>query len=312
MTLDGLRVVFMGTPDFAVPTLEAIYGLGCEVVGVVSQPDRPKGRGRQVHPTPVAACALRRGSPVFQWARLNDESYQTLRGLAADVTVVVAYGKILPQRYLRLPPHGCLNVHASVLPELRGAAPIQWAVMRGHTETGVTVMYMDAGMDTGDVALIRRTPIGADETAGALHDRLCLLGAEALGESLVRLADGSLPRTPQEHESATYAPRLTKAQGRVRWNESATAVHNLIRGVAPWPGAFIERQGGPLKLHRARLSQGEGLPGCVIAHDPDGPRIACGRSAITLTRLQRPGKRPVDGGDYLRGGGLAVGEMVAQ
>lgn len=312
MTLGGLRVVFMGTPDFAVPTLEAIYGLGCQVVGVVSQPDRPKGRGRQTHPTPIAACALRHGSPIFQWPRLNDESYRTLSGLAADVTVVVAYGKILPRRYLVLPPHGCLNVHASVLPQLRGAAPIQWAVIRGHTETGVTVMHMDEGMDTGDVALIERTPIGADETAGAVHDRLCHVGAEALAEALVRLADGSLPRAPQDHGSATYAPRLTKALGRVRWDQSATAVHNLIRGVAPWPGAFVERQRGPLKLHRARLSQGEGPSGRVIAHDPDGPRIACGRGAITLTRLQRPGKRAVEGADYLRGGGLAVGEVLGQ
>jgi len=309
-SLSSLRVVFMGTPDFAVPTLEAIYALGCQVVGVVSQPDRPKGRGRRLQHTPVAACARRHGTPLFQWPRLNNESYRTLTDLAPDVAVVVAYGKILPARYLNLPAHGCLNVHASILPSLRGAAPIQWSVINGDSETGVAVMYMDEGMDTGDVALMHRTPIGPDETAGELHDRLCLLGAETLGEALQHLVAGTLPRTSQRHDLATYAPRLTKTLGAIDWGHDAQTIHNLIRGVSPWPGAYIKRADGPLKIHRSRIADGEGLPGTVLQHDVDGPRVACGRGALTLTRLQRPGKRPVDGDDFLRGGGLTVGMVL--
>ncbi len=308
--LSSLRVVFMGTPDFAVPTLETLYALGCQVVGVVSQPDRPKGRGRKLQHTPVAACARRHRTPLFQWARLNNESYQTLSELAPDVAVVVAYGKILPARYLSLPTHGCLNVHASILPALRGAAPIQWAVINGHTETGVAVMYMDEGMDTGDVALMRRTPIGPDETAGDLHDRLSILGAEVLNDAVRRMVADTLPRTTQAHEEATYAPRLTKSLGEIDWGRDAQTIHNLVRGVSPWPGAYISRPDGPLKVHAARVATGEGTPGTVLGHDPDGPRIACGEGALTLTRLQRPGKRPVDGDDFLRGGGLALGESV--
>ena len=171
-------------------------------------------------------------------------------------------------------------------------------------------MYMDEGMDTGDVALMRRTPIGPDETAGELHDRLCVLGAEALGDAIRQLVAGSLPRTIQLHEEATYAPRLTKSLGEIDWCKDAQSIHNLVRGVSPWPGAYIARSEGPLKVHAARVAEGEGTPGTVLGHDPDGPRVACGEGALTLTRLQRPGKRPVDGGDFLRGGGLAVGDCL--
>lgn len=310
MTPADLRVVFMGTPDFAVPGLEALAKAGCRVVGVVSQPDRPKGRGRKVQRTPVAACADRHGLPVFQWSRLNDTSYATLRDLAPDLCVVVAYGKILPRRYLELPPHGCLNVHASLLPALRGAAPIQWAVIRGHQQTGISIMRMDAGMDTGDVALRVPTTISRDETAGELHDRLAPLGAQALGRALDALCAGTLSFTPQDHAAATLAPMLTKADGRLDWSWPAQQVHDRVRGTSPWPGAFVERAEGPLKIHRTRLAEGGGPPGSVIAHDADGPRVACGDGAVTLLSLQRPGRTAMGGADFLRGTPLPIGDPI--
>ncbi len=310
MTPADLRVVFMGTPDFAVPVLETVLARGCQVVAVVSQPDRPKGRGQRVLRTPVAACADRHGLAVHQWARLSNDSYAILRGLRPDLCVVVAYGKILPQRYLDLPPHGCLNVHASLLPALRGAAPIQWAVIRGHGETGVSIMRMDAGMDTGDVALTVRTPIGPDETAGQLHDRLAPLGAAALGGALDQLCGGTLRFTPQDHAAATEAPRLSKEDGRIDWTWSAHAVHDRVRGTSPWPGAFVARPEGPLKIHGTRRALGGGTPGTVIAHDPDGPRVACGDGAVTLTGLQRPGRNAVSGADFLRGTDLTIGSRL--
>ncbi|MCA9541547.1 MAG: methionyl-tRNA formyltransferase [Myxococcales bacterium] len=300
----------MGTPDFAVPALEALFAFGCNVVGVVSQPDRPKGRGRKVERTPVAACADRHGVPVFQWPRLRDVSYETLRDLSPDLMVVAAYGKILPQRYLDLPKYGCLNVHASLLPALRGAAPIQWAVLRGLPETGVTIMRMAAGMDTGPVAATLRTPIGPDETAGELHDRLAPIGAAALTEALAMLCAGTLRFTPQDHAAATLAPMLRKEDGRIDWARPAKAVHDRVRGAAPWPGAYIERAEGPLKVHATRLADGQGEPGTVIAHDKDGPRVACGEGAVTLLRVQRPGRNAITGAEFLRGTAPAIGSQI--
>lgn len=306
MRVEDLRVVFMGTPDFAVPTLERLYALGCRVVGVVSQPDRGKGRGRKVQRTPVAACGDAHGTPVFQWPRLNNESFATLSALEPDLCVVVAYGKILPQRYLDLPAHGCFNVHASLLPKLRGAAPIQWAVIRGHARAGVAVMRMDAGMDTGDVALMRGTDVGPDETAGELHDRLSVMGAHALGEAVEALCHGALTFTAQDHAGATMAPRLSKADGRIDWSWPAQRIHDRVRGTSPWPGAFS----GELKIHATRLAEGAGTPGAVLALDDDGPRVAGGEGAVVLTRVQRPGRKAVSGADFLRGTPLAVGATL--
>lgn len=303
MRPEDLRVVFMGTPDFAVPTLERLFALGCRVVGVVSQPDRGRGRGRKVQRTPVAACADAHGAPVFQWQRLGNESFEALTALRPDLCVVVAYGKILPKRYLEMAPHGCLNVHASLLPALRGAAPIQWAVIGGHTRGGVAVMRMDEGMDTGDVALVRETEIGPDETAGELHDRLSILGAHALGEAVERLCQGELTFSEQDHSGATMAPRLTKEDGRIDWTWPAQRVHDRVRGTSPWPGAFS----GELKVHATRIADGAGPPGTVLALDPDGPRVACGVGAVILTRLQRPGRKAVSGADYLRGHPIEIG-----
>ncbi|MFN3201006.1 MAG: methionyl-tRNA formyltransferase [Bradymonadia bacterium] len=309
MKLNELRVLFMGTPGFAVPTLEALFAAGAQVVGVVSQPDRPKGRGMKLQRTPVAACADAHGAPVFQWPRLNNESFAALSALKPDLAVVVAYGKILPRRYLELPTHGCLNVHASILPKWRGAAPIQWSVMAGDAETGISVMQMDVGMDTGDVARIATTPIGPDETAGDVHDRLMVMGADLLVESVKALCEGTLTFTEQDHGQATMAPMLSKSDGRIDFNWPAQKVHDRIRGASPWPGAFIETKEGPLKLHASALAEGQAgaAPGTILAHDPEGPRVACGDGAITLLRLQRPGRKAVAGADFLRGRPLPVG-----
>ena len=309
MTPSELRVVFMGTPAYAVPTLEAMF-TQCQVVGVVSQPARPKGRGRAVQQTPVGACAEAHEAPLFQWPRLNNDSYATLKALAPDVCVVVAYGKILPQRYLDLPRFGCINGHASLLPALRGAAPIQWAIIRGHTESGVSIMQMDAGMDTGPVGLMERLPIGPQQTAGGLHDSLSALTATLMRTAIERLCAGQLTFTDQDHAHATTAPMLRKSDGQIDWTWSAQRVHDRVRGTAPWPGAYVPQPGGPLKIHSTQIADGDGVPGTVIAHDKQGPRIACGEGAITLTRLQRPGKRAMDGADFLRGASLPVGARL--
>jgi methionyl-tRNA formyltransferase len=297
-----LSVVFMGTPDFAVPTLDAVLEAGFPVRAVVSQPARPAGRGRKVKQTPVGARAEAEGIPLFQWPRLNNHSYATLSEFAPDVCVVVAYGKILPRRYLELPRFGCLNVHASVLPKYRGAAPIQWAVIRGEATSGVSIMRLDEGMDTGDVARVVQTPIGPDETAGELHDRLAPMGAQALVEVLSGLCDGTTVFTPQDHTRATEAPRLSKDDGRIDWSRPAAELHDRVRGTHPWPGAWFEWAGEPFKVHRTRRADGGGSPGEVLGHEPDGPRIACGDGALVLTRVQRPGRGPVAGADFLRGG----------
>ena len=312
MKTDGLRVLFMGTPDFAVPTLKAIIDIGCTVVGVVSQPDRPRGRGRQLQPTPVAQCAREHELTLYQWERLNQESFETLSALQPDVSVVIAYGKILPQRYLDLPKHGCFNVHASLLPALRGAAPIQWSVIRGHAQAGVTIMRMDAGMDTGDIGLQVAVDIDPMETSGALHDRLAPIGAQAMADALRRLCDGSLTFTPQDHEHATMAPRLAKRDGLIDWSRSAQKIHDHVRGMSPWPGAYVAHAKGPIKILGTRIHQNHGQPGIIIDINPDGPVIGCGEMSVVITRIQRPGRRPVSGADFVRGTDLKVGHALGE
>ncbi|MCB9546270.1 MAG: methionyl-tRNA formyltransferase [Myxococcales bacterium] len=300
----------MGTPDYAVPTLRALLDRGVPVVGVVSQPARPKGRGNRVEQTPVGALAEARGLPLFQWPRLSNESYATLQGLAPDLIVVVAYGRILPQRYLDLPPLGCLNGHGSLLPALRGAAPIQWAVIRGLPETGVSIMQMEAGMDTGPVGLMRRTPIGPEETTADLFARLAEVSAAAMVEAVEALCAGALAFTVQDHAQATLAPMLTKEDGRLDWRWPAQKLHDRVRGTWPWPGAFFERDGEPWKVHATRLAEGAGAPGTILAHAPDGPVVACGEGAVVLTRLQRPGRKALDGNVFLLGDPLPPGEVL--
>lgn len=307
------KVLFMGTPDFAVPSLRALVEAGAEVVGVVSQPDRPKGRGKKLMRTPVAAAADELGLKVYQWARLNQDSYDTLSALRPDLSVVIAYGKILPRRYLALPRWGCVNLHGSLLPAYRGAAPIQWSVIEGEQETGVSVMRLDEGMDTGPVALMKSTEIGPTETSGQLYERLSSLAAEALTEALTQWRSPTgLTFIEQEHARASHAPMLKKEDGRLDWSREASALGSLIRGVSPWPGAHVLLSEGPLKIHEVEVLDEGGVsalsdealsaePGAVISLEGAGPVVRCAQGALRLLRVQRPNRGAVSGADFVRG-----------
>jgi len=305
-----IRTVFMGTPEFALPTLEGLLAAGLPVIGVYTQPDRPSGRGKQLTPPPVKQLAGSQGLPVFQPLKLRlPEVVAQLQELAPDLIVVVAYGQILPKSVLDIPRYGCINVHASLLPRWRGAAPINHAIMAGESETGVTTMYMDVGLDTGDMLIKRATPIGPLETAGDLHDRLAQLGREAMAETLTRLCAGTLVREPQDDALSCYAPMLKKEHGCLDWARPAMELHNLVRGLDPWPGAYTCFAGEPLKLARTRPSDAghAGAPGTVLGVDADGLRIACGQGVLSVGELQLPGRKRLSAADFLRGCPLPPG-----
>ncbi len=290
-----MRVVFMGTPEFSVPVLEAL-ARAHEVVCVYSQPPRPAGRGKKDRPSPVQAKAEELGLPVRHPISLKGaEAQAEFAALGADVAVVVAYGLILPQAVLDAPRHGCLNIHASLLPRWRGAAPIHRAIMAGDAETGICIMQMEAGLDTGPVLLREATPIGAAETTGALHDRLSSMGARLILQTLDRLADFS-PQ-PQPDAGVTYASKIDKAEARIDWSRPAVEVDRLIRGLSPHPGAWCEVAGERVKLLASRLAEGQGAPGEVLG----GLCIACGSGAVEVTLAQREGKRAMAPEDFLRG-----------
>ena len=291
-----MRIVFMGTPDFSVPVLDALVEAGHEIAAVYCQPPRPAGRGKKDRPTPVHARAMELGLPVRHPASLKGAGEQAaFAALEADVAVVVAYGLILPQAILDAPKHGCLNIHASLLPRWRGAAPIHRAIMEGDAETGVCIMQMEAGLDTGPVLLRASTPIGATETTGELHDRLSRMGAALITQALDRLPD--LTPTPQPEEGVTYAAKIDKAEARIDWTRPAVEVDRRIRGLSPFPGAWCEIAGERLKLLAARLAEGQGPPGTLL----DGLTVACGEGAVEILRAQRPGKRPMSAQEILRG-----------
>ena len=289
-----MRVVFMGTPDFSVPVLQALSAQH-EVVCVYSQPPRPAGRGKADRKSPVQLAAEALGLPVRHPVSFKEaEALTAFAALRADVAVVVAYGLILPQAALDAPAFGCLNIHASLLPRWRGAAPIHRAIMAGDAQTGVCIMQMEVGLDTGPVLLRRVVEIGAEETTAGLHDRLSALGAEAIVEALAALP---LPAVPQEAEGVTYAAKIDKAEGRVDFTRPAVEVDRLIRGLSPFPGAWIEVAGERVKLLRSRLAEGGGSPGQVL----HGLTIACGSGAVEITQAQREGKRPMTATEVLNG-----------
>jgi methionyl-tRNA formyltransferase len=306
-----LRLVFMGTPDFAVPTLVEIVGRGHEVAAVYTRAPKPAGRrGLALQPTPVEREARRFGIPVLTPKALKTpEAAVQFRAHAADAAVVVAYGLILPKPILDAPRLGCLNLHGSLLPRWRGAAPIQRAVLAGDAQTGVMVMRMDEGLDTGPVGLVDAMPIGTDETAGDVHDRMMLVGADLMGRALAALERGSLTFTPQAAEGVTYAKKLEKAETRIDFTLPATDVHNHVRGLSPFPGAWfeIEAQGRPVRVKalRSTLAIGSGPAGTVL---DSNLTIACGEGAVRLVTVQREGKGPIDGAAFLRGN--AVGRVV--
>lgn len=306
-----MRIVFMGTPDFAVPVLERILKDGHEVAGVFTQPDKPQGRGYKMTPPPVKELALQHNLPVYQPAKMRDgEALSILQQLAPELVVVVAYGKILPKELLEVPPMGCINVHASLLPKYRGAGPIQWSVINGEKETGVTTMYMAEGMDTGDMILKAATPIGEQETAGQLHDRLSVLGAECLSETLKQLAEGKAPRIPQDDSLCTYAPMLTKELGHLDFTKTAKELHSLIRGVSPWPGAYTFLGDKMLKVHSAKITEGSGAPGQLL--DSKKLIVACGEGALELTEVQLAGAKRMPGEVFLMGRQLPMGTLLGQ
>jgi methionyl-tRNA formyltransferase len=309
----AIRTVFMGTPEFALPTLAGLLADGLPLVGVYTQPDRPSGRGKQLSAPPVKQLASAHGIPVFQPLKLRlPEVVEELRALAPDLIVVVAYGQILPKSVLAIPRYGCINVHASLLPRYRGAAPINHAIMAGETETGITTMYMDVGLDTGDMLVKHVTPIGPQETAGELHDRLALLGRAAMTETIERLCTGTLVREPQDDALTCYAPMLTKEHGRLDWSRSATELHNQVRGLDPWPGAYTLLAGEQLKLARTRPDDAAhgAVPGTVSGVDSYGLCIACGTGVLSVGELQLPGRKRLPAADFLRGHPLPPGTRL--
>ncbi len=309
----ALKIVFMGTPAFAVPTLAALHASGHEVLAVVTQPDRPKGRGRKLAPSPVKRAALADGYPVFQPETVRTETFQQqMARLAPDLFVVVAFGQLLPQGLLDIPAHGAINVHASLLPRYRGAAPIQWPIINGDPETGVTTMMMDAGMDTGDILLTACTAIEPQETAADLHDRLSVMGADTLLGTLAQLQGGTLRRTPQDHSVATYAPMLKKKDGQIDWSWPAERIECLIRGLTPWPGAFTFSSRMRLKVFRASVLKRDVSvpPGTILECFPGELRVATGKWALAIQEIQgASGKRlPID--DFLCGCQLPDGTCL--
>ena len=303
-----LRLVFMGTPDFAVPTLVELAAAGHEIAAVYTRAAKPAGRGMDVQITPVEREARRLGIPVFTPRTLRDEAEQTqFRAHNADAAVVVAYGLILPKAVLQAPRLGCFNVHASLLPRWRGAAPIHRAVMAGDRDTGITIMQMDEGLDTGAMALAERLPIGPDDTSGDLHDVLARLGAGLMTRTLAAAERGSLTLTPQPAQGVTYAEKISKSETRIDWSRPAAQVHDHMRGLSPWPGAWFEHAGGRVKVLRSTLAPGGGAPGSVL---DDKLTIACGEGAVRLVLVQRAGKQPMSAEEFLRGARIGRGTQV--
>ena len=303
-----MRIVFMGTPDFSVPALDALQGAGHEIACVYTQPPRPAGRGKRDRPGPVALRAEALGLPVRHPVSLKTpEAQADFAALGADVAVVVAYGLILPQPVLAAPAQGCLNIHASLLPRWRGAAPIHRAIMAGDARTGVCIMRMDAGLDTGPVLLRRETPIAAQDTTAALHDRLAALGAEAIVEALARLPD--LDPQPQPEAGVTYAAKIDKAEARIDWTRPAAEVDRQIRGLSPFPGAWFTLGGTRIKALGSVLAEGTGAAGEVLDANL---AVACGQGAVRLTRLQRAGKAAQDAAQFQAGARIAPGTSLAE
>lgn len=308
-----MRIVFMGTPDFSVPTLEALLKGGHEVIGVVTQPDRPKGRGKAVLMTPVKEKALEYGIPVYQPVKAREESFvELLRSLKPDAMVVIAFGQILPKAILDIPKYGCINIHASLLPKYRGAAPLQWVVLEGEKETGITTMMMDVGMDTGDMLEKLVVPVDKKETYGSIHDKLSVLGGELILSTLEKLENGTLERTPQPEDEATYTKKITKVMGDIDWTEDAAVIERYIRGLNPWPSAYTSWNGKTLKIWDADVLEQEysGEPGEIIKVEKDGVLVKTGKDTLVLREVQLEGKKRMEIQAFLRGYQLSHGTIL--
>ena len=310
-----MRVVFMGTPDFSVPTLEKIIEAGHEVIGVVTQPDKAKGRGKKVLFPPVKETALAHDLPVYQPRRARDPEFiEEMKALNPDVMVVVAFGQILPKAILDIPKYGCINVHASLLPKYRGAAPIQWAVIRGEKVSGVTTMQMDVGLDTGDMLLKKEVLLDEEETGGSLHDKLSTLGGDLLIETLKKIEAGDIhPEKQDDSQAGEYARMLDKNLGRIDFSMPAAEIERLIRGLNPWPSAFTSYNGKTMKLWKAKADNcGQGVPGQVIHVDKNSFTVQTGQGTLQILELQMEGKKRMDAGAFLRGCPLETGTMLGQ
>ena len=297
-----MRVVFMGTPDIASVCLKKVIEDGFEVVAVYTQPDRPKGRGMKMVFSPVKELAISHDLPVYQPENFReDETVEQLRALQPDVVAVVAYGRILPQRVLDIPAKGCINIHASLLPQYRGSAPYQWAVLDGCAETGVSAQFMAAKMDAGDVIGVSKTPIGENETAGQLLDRLAVLAADLLCDTLRQVENGTAVAVPQDEAAVSYAPMLDKSMCPIDFTKSAQKIHDQVRGLHPWPVATMELKGQRFKVHETRVLDRSGAPGTVLELNKQGLVIACGEGAIEIRQLQAEGGKRMAAPDYFRG-----------
>lgn len=308
-----MKIVFMGTPDFALPCLERLIASKHEVIGVFCQPDKPKGRAQTLTAPPIKELAIKHDIPVFQPVTLkNGAGVEILKTLNPDLVVVTAYGKILPKDFLEYPKYGCINIHGSLLPKYRGASPIQWAVLNGDSEAGVTSMQMDEGLDTGDMLLTEKIPVDENETAEGLFEKLSVLGADVLEKTISELENGSLVPVKQDDSKATYVGMLSKEMSRVDWSLSAWEIHNKIRGLYSWPGASTVLDGKTLKLHKARLSdkKGNNIPGSVVESDKR-LIVCCGdNKCVELVEIQLEGKRRMNAEDFLRGRKIAVGTVL--
>ena len=324
-----MRIVFMGTPDFSVPALKALVEAGHQVIAVVTQPDKPKGRGKEVQMTPVKIQAMEYGIPVYQPAKVREASFvEVLKGLEADVYVVIAFGQILPKAVLELPKYGCINIHASLLPKYRGAAPIQWCVIDGERETGITTMMMDVGLDTGDMLEKAVIPIEEKETGGSLHDKLSMAGGDLILSTLKKLEEGTLVRTPQTDEGTCYAKMLTKSLGDIDWNQSAVSIERLIRGLNPWPSAYTMWNGKTIKIWAADVIAGREAadflsesgvpaetgtaPGTVVCSDKRGLVVCTGGGLLSIRELQMEGKKRMDTPAFLRGYPIPAGDVFVK
>jgi len=304
-------IIFMGTPEFACPTLQILLNRGENILTVVTQPDRPKGRGQKVAFPPVKALALKHNLPVMQPARVREPEFiETIRGLAPTLIVVVAFGQILPKALLDIPPMGCVNVHASLLPCYRGAAPLNWCIINNESETGVTTMLMDHGLDTGPMLLKRSTPIDESEDIVSLHDRIAIMGADLLSETIDGLSAGHINPQEQDNSQMCYAPLLKKEDGLIDWRRSAREIYNQIRGLSVWPGAFTTFDGQSLKLYRALIGAGGGPPGTALRSSKGTLEIACGSGSLLIEELQLAGKKRLDTASFLAGCPIQPGTIL--
>ncbi len=309
-----MKVIFMGTPDFSVGTLEALIEAGHDVVLAVTQPDKPKGRGKEMQYTPVKACALAHDIPVYQPVKVREaECIEVLASYEADIMVVIAFGQILPKAILELTPYGCINVHASLLPKYRGAAPMQWAIIDGEPVTGITTMQMDVGLDTGDMLLKDEVVIEADDTFGTLHDKMAAAGAQLCVETLVGLEAQTIAAEKQGEMTTDYAKMIHKQMGNIDWKDSAVSIERLIRGLNPWPSAYTTWNEKVMKIWGAKVDEDrctDAIPGTVIAVDKDSFTVQTGRGSLQVYELQIPGKKRMDAGAFLRGYQVKPGEIL--